>query len=211
MLLNIRDIMTLSDPRDPTKPNPWSLDPSFDIRYGLGGMNEITLEHIGDGNGEGSDAGNNGANRRAQGGKLKARDEEEPGADAVSYDRDIMLGLGGLGDGTASVFSGSNVYGKSPLQAPPSSTPPDRGVNLATTLDFSGTPEPSVARRNEDLEKGKGPGTSSAGSSWSRSASASIAGAGSSGSGRAEDDQGEQPQLEHVLSHQPPAEGDNNA
>jgi len=43
MLLNIRDVLTLSDPRDPTKPNPWSLDHSFDVRYGLGGMNQITL------------------------------------------------------------------------------------------------------------------------------------------------------------------------
>ncbi|KAF8309834.1 hypothetical protein DL93DRAFT_2230697 [Clavulina sp. PMI_390] len=37
MLLNIRDVMTLSDPRDTTKPNPWSLDDSFDERYGSDG------------------------------------------------------------------------------------------------------------------------------------------------------------------------------
>ncbi|KAF8309835.1 hypothetical protein DL93DRAFT_1697665 [Clavulina sp. PMI_390] len=35
MLLNIRDVMTLSDPLDTTKPNPWSLDDSFDERYGI--------------------------------------------------------------------------------------------------------------------------------------------------------------------------------
>ncbi|KAF8309833.1 hypothetical protein DL93DRAFT_2170130 [Clavulina sp. PMI_390] len=34
MLLNIRDVMKLSDPLDTTKPNPWSLDDSFDERYG---------------------------------------------------------------------------------------------------------------------------------------------------------------------------------
>ncbi|KAF8301416.1 hypothetical protein DL93DRAFT_540540 [Clavulina sp. PMI_390] len=34
LLLNIRDVMTLSDPRDSTKPNPWSLSPSFDEHYG---------------------------------------------------------------------------------------------------------------------------------------------------------------------------------
>ncbi|KAF8301415.1 hypothetical protein DL93DRAFT_2160879 [Clavulina sp. PMI_390] len=34
LLLNIRDVMTLSDPRDTTKPNPWSLSPSFDEQYG---------------------------------------------------------------------------------------------------------------------------------------------------------------------------------
>src|ERR1700733_708976 len=45
MLLNIRDIMTLSDPRDTTKPNPWSLDASFDVFYGLGGTHEVILEY----------------------------------------------------------------------------------------------------------------------------------------------------------------------
>ncbi|KAF8309820.1 hypothetical protein DL93DRAFT_2170117 [Clavulina sp. PMI_390] len=34
LLLNIRDVMALSDPLDTTKPNPWSLSPSFDERYG---------------------------------------------------------------------------------------------------------------------------------------------------------------------------------
>ncbi|KAF8309822.1 hypothetical protein DL93DRAFT_2230684 [Clavulina sp. PMI_390] len=34
MLLNIRDVLSLSDPLDTTKPNPWTLSPSFDQRYG---------------------------------------------------------------------------------------------------------------------------------------------------------------------------------
>ncbi|KAF8301418.1 hypothetical protein DL93DRAFT_2233709 [Clavulina sp. PMI_390] len=34
LLLNIRDVMALSDPLDTTKPNPWSLSPSFDERFG---------------------------------------------------------------------------------------------------------------------------------------------------------------------------------
>jgi hypothetical protein len=98
MLLNIRDVMTLSDPFDATKPNPWSLDPSFDVRYGLGGMNEITLDHmssivynigepdfdnngsssagIAGGNGGGSDASGDSASRLARGDKFRACDEE---------------------------------------------------------------------------------------------------------------------------------------
>jgi hypothetical protein len=98
MLLNIRDVMTLSDPLDATKPNPWSLDSSFDVRYGLGGLNEITLDHIGSnvyiigkpdfndndslsartagGNGGRLDASGDGANRLARGDKFRARDEE---------------------------------------------------------------------------------------------------------------------------------------
>jgi hypothetical protein len=119
MLLNIRDVMTLSDPKDTMKPNPWSLESSFDVRYGLGGMNEITLDYMGsnvfnidkpdlddngslnvrtaEGNNGRSDAGDDDATRRARGDKFKARDEES-GADAALYDRDIMLGLGGFGE-----------------------------------------------------------------------------------------------------------------
>jgi len=131
MLLNIRDVLSLSDPRDTTKPDPWSLDPSFDVRYGLGGMDETTPGHDGSGDyyekpivsqgpdssgGAVSGATNYDGARRMRGEKLKALDDEESGPsriwgggdrdrdDAGEYHhrRDMMLGLGGSKDGTAS-------------------------------------------------------------------------------------------------------------
>lgn len=131
MLLNIRDVLSLSDPQDTTKPDPWSLDPSFDIRYGLGGMNETTPGHdsssdrhempIPDGLDDGSGRAVSGATYYdsamwTRGEKLKARDDEESGPshiggggdrdrdDAEEYHhRDMMPGSGGFGGGTASV------------------------------------------------------------------------------------------------------------
>jgi len=125
--------MSLSDPQDTTKPDPWSLDPSFDIHYSLGGMIETTPGHdspvdyyekpISEGpdsdGGAVSGAAHYDSAAWTRGEKLKACDDEESGPshtwrgdgdrdrdDAEEYHRRyMMLGLGGRGEGTASVDS----------------------------------------------------------------------------------------------------------
>jgi len=134
MLLNIRDIMTLSDPRDTTKPNPWSLDSSFDVCYGSRGMNEVTLEYgssntdnpglfVSDGQlmHAGPISGPPSSPRR----KLKARDEEQSGAER------------GFRDATTSVLP--NVNGNNPSPLPlPSSSNQYQYQSTGTNLDFFG-------------------------------------------------------------------------
>lgn len=179
MLLNIRDVLTLSDPRDTTKPNPWSLDASFDVRYGLGGMNEITREHIrqtastpvsedlvipigrssnagmaGDG-GMSPNENNESARERA---KLKARDEEESGADA-----DKMFDPGPSRGRMAS--ASPNIRPKSPSRVSRSSSTwdpaGDTRMNLGSSADPSNAglrpqllPQFQDTWMDEDLEKG---------------------------------------------------------
>jgi len=135
MLLNIRDVMTLSGPRDVTQPNSWSLDPSFDgpYAYDLGGMNELTFGHtdsvyvigtpdadhngssnakVASGSGAGSYTGNEATSqsRRARGEKLKARGDEEFGADAATFEG---LRLGGPREGV----SGTSSIDRDPIYA----------------------------------------------------------------------------------------------
>lgn len=106
--------MNLSDPHDTTKPNPWSLDPSFDIKYGLGGQGEITLDQTtsgSDGNeksgswfttdqvydsSSGEDTSSSPVQKRKW--EAKARDEED------GFDPDMMMEMG-LGKRATSVLS----------------------------------------------------------------------------------------------------------
>jgi hypothetical protein len=191
MLLNIRDVLTLSDPRDTTKPNPWSLDSSFDVRYGLGGMNEITLGQIGpsaDPPVSADLAIPIGAREWSRGGKPKARDEEESGVDAGTHDPDDEgFDRGGLEDGAASAFA--NVFRKGPSQASHSSPTwvqtGDAGTNLNSLASPSNTflrpqswTQGQGAWMDEGLEKGEDLEPSECGSGVS---GGSIGGAGASG------------------------------
>jgi hypothetical protein len=180
MLLNIRDVLTLSDPRDSTKPNPWSLDSSFDVRYGLGGMNEITLDQFsssdhnerpvseyltsggvnarGGGTATGTTNNESDSVRRAPGEMLKARDEESgPGVGVGEYDRDMALDFSEFVDRTASVLS----------HAPPMEThlepssPANTFLRPPPSTHSLGAPAPSpLARRDGDLERDEGAGPS---------------------------------------------------
>lgn len=172
MLLNIRDVLTLSDPRDSTKPNPWSLDPSFDVRYGLGGMNEITLDQLTSGRGEelvsgypisggGTVSGttNNDSARWARGEMSRTRDEESgPGVGVGEYDRNMMLDSDRFGDDVASVHSPASL-----METHPESSSPE---NM-----FLPPLPSSLARRGGDLEEGEGPGPSGCGSNEPRGTS----------------------------------------
>jgi len=155
--------MTLSDPRDTTKPDPWSLGSSFDLHYGLGGMNEVALEDggsnihnpglfVSDGQLMHADpvSGPSSSPRVANSGpsglgassdhairsrrKLKALDEEESGADAQPQDPETERGLR---DATTS--APPNVYRNDPSEASPlpSSSNQYRYQSTGTNLDFS--------------------------------------------------------------------------
>lgn len=148
MLLNIRDVMTLSDPRDSTKPNPWSLSPSFDEIYGgLGGQHEITREESSEGyyiEKEKEDSLGQEDGAEWGGGKMKGRQRDEEEA----YDSDLMLGLGGSGDGTASVFSASpraNQDGSSGIM----SSPPSQSSKLPESSPASTFLHPSTSRKSD--------------------------------------------------------------